>query len=121
MAEIVGAFATPHMPGSPGQAEQNPRSEVAQLFGAVRQHIDAVDPDVVVIFDTDHFATFFYDNLPTFAVGVAPRTSGPGTDDWPGLTCYYPEVPVHEELGRHLHIAGLNEGFDLTVTQEFDV
>jgi Catalytic LigB subunit of aromatic ring-opening dioxygenase len=121
MAEIVGAFATPHMPGSPGQAQQNPQSEVAQLFRAVRENVDAVDPDVLVVFDTDHFATFFYSNMPTFAVGVAERTSGPGTDDWPGLTCYYPDVPLSQELGRHVHAAGVGEGFDLSVSQEFDV
>jgi hypothetical protein len=121
MAEIVGAFATPHMPGSPGQAEQQPQSETAQLFRAVRQHVDAVNPDVLVIFDTDHFATFFYSNMPTFAVGVAERTSGPGTDDWPGLTCHYREVPLDQDLGRHIHAAGLAGGFDLSVSQEFDV
>ena len=63
MAEIVGAFATPHMPGSPGQAERQPQSDTAQLFGAVRSHVQSVDPDVLVVFDTDHFATFFYDRL----------------------------------------------------------
>src|SRR5579862_3358258 len=104
MAEIVGAFATPHMPGSPGQAQQNPQSEVAQLFGAVRGH-----PDVLVVFDTDHFATFFFNNMPTFAVGVAEKTSGPGTDDWPGLTCYYADVPMNEELGQHIHASGLGD------------
>lgn len=121
MAEIVGAFATPHMPGAPGLAEQQPQSETARLFGAVRGHIDAVNPDVLIVFDTDHFATFFFDNMPTFAVGVAERTSGPGTDDWPGLTCYYNEVPLDEKLGRHLHQAGIEDGFDLAQSQEFSV
>jgi hypothetical protein len=121
MAEIVGAFATPHMPGSPGLAEQHPGSDTAQLFGAVRSHVREVDPDVLVVFDTDHFATFFYDNMPTFAVGVAERTSGPGTDDWPGLTCYYNEVPLSEDLGRHIHATGIDHGFDLAQSQEFTV
>ncbi|HLG72271.1 MAG TPA: extradiol ring-cleavage dioxygenase [Chloroflexota bacterium] len=121
MAEIAGAFATPHMPGSPGQARENPQSETAQLFGAVRSHIAEVDPDVLVVFDTDHFATFFYSNMPTFAVGVAGETAGPGTDDWPGLFCYYPEIPLHEELGRHVHASGINSGFDLSQTQEFEI
>ena len=27
-------------------------------------------PDVLVIFDTDHLNTFFFDNLPIFAMGL---------------------------------------------------
>jgi hypothetical protein len=121
VAEIVGAFGVPHMPGSPGLALREPDSEVARLFQAVREHTDAVDPDLLVLFDTDHFATFFLHNMPTFAVGVAQQTMGPGTDDWPGLSCYYDHVPMDEPLARHLHAFGLGDGFDLAVSQEFIV
>lgn len=121
MAEIVGAFGVPHMPTAPGEAVRlGARSETAQLYAGVREHVDAVDPDVLVVFDTDHFAFFFYDKLPTFSVGVASRTSGPGTDEWAGLT-QYDDVPVDEELGRHLHWSGISEGFDLASSQEFTV
>jgi len=121
MAEIVGAFGVPHMPGSPGQVAKDPNGDTGRLFHAVRKHVDEVNPDVLIIFDTDHFATFFYNNMPTFAVGVAEQTIGPGTDDWPGLFCYFQEVPVNESLGRHLHGFGIGDGFDLTQTQEFSV
>jgi len=121
MAEIVGAFATPHMPNSPRQVErEGAGSEVGQLFQAVRDHVEAVDPDVLIVFDTDHFAMWFYDRLPTFAIGVAEMTSGPGTDDWPGLVSYR-EVPVHEPLARYLHTTGIENGFDFTLTEEFTV
>lgn len=120
MAQVAGAFGVPHMPGSPGGAAKEPQSETALLFGAVREHVDAVDPDVVVLFDTDHFATWFYDKMPTFAVGVAEMTSGPGTDDWPGGV-QYDEIPVHEGLARYLHRTGIENEFDLLLTQEFTV
>ena len=120
MAQVVGAFGTPHMPGSPGQVERDPRSEVGQLFGAVRDHVDAVDPDVVILFDTDHFATWFYDKLPTFAIGVAERTAGPHPDDWPGGV-QYDDIPVHAELARYVHRAGIEHEFDLLLTEEFTV
>ena len=120
MAEIVGAFGTPHMPTAPGQvARDGPSNEIGQIFDAIRQHVDAVDPDVLVIFDTDHFQTFFYDNLPTFCVGVAQHTYGPAEDVWPGLPSY--DVQVDEALGRHLHRTGLEREFDLAVSQEFTV
>ena len=86
--------------------------ELAQLFGAVRQQVDAVDPDLLVIFDTDHFAMWYYQRLPVFAIGIAEETSGPGTDDWPGLTSFE-GIPVAQELGRHLYLCGLDHGFDL--------
>ncbi len=54
-----------------------------------------------------------------FAVGVAERTAGPGTDDWPGLPSY--QVTCHEPLGRYLHAAGVAAGFDLAVTEEFGI
>src|SRR6266700_139702 len=120
MAEIVGAFATPHMPGTPGQVDRDPQCEVGQLFGAVREHVDAVDPDVMILFDTDHFATWFYNRMPTFAIGVAEMTSGPNTDDWPG-GIQYDEIPVHEQLARYLHRAGVENEFDLLLTEEFTV
>ena len=120
MAEIVGAFGTPHMPTAPGEvARGGPSNAVGQVFDAVRQHVDAVDPDVLVIFDTDHFQAFFFDNMPTFCVGAAPRTYGPAEDVWPGLPSY--DVRVDEALGRHLHRTGLEQEFDLAVSQEFTI
>ncbi|MBV9326204.1 MAG: extradiol ring-cleavage dioxygenase [Chloroflexi bacterium] len=120
MAELVGAFGVPHMPNSPLSVRTEPRGELAQLFGMVRDHLDAVDPDFLVLFDTDHFATWYYEKLPVFAVGVAHETSGPGTDDWPGLTSFL-NIPVAEALARHIYVCGLDHGFDLTLTEEFTV
>ena len=33
-------------------------------------------PDLLVVFDTDHFATWWYQKLPVFAIGIAPETWG---------------------------------------------
>jgi Catalytic LigB subunit of aromatic ring-opening dioxygenase len=119
MAEIVAAFAVPHMPNAPAEVDRlGPESETGRLYAAVREHVDAVDPDVLVVFDTDHFAMFFYDKLPTFSVGIASRTSGPGTDEWDGLT-QYDDIPVDQGLARHVHGSGIREGFDLASSQEF--
>jgi len=120
VADLAGAFATPHFPQAPAEvAREGPRSQIASLFSAVRAEVDAVDPDVLVMFDTDHFATWFYDRMPTFSVGVADRTAGPGTDEWPGLPSY--EIPVQAALGRYLHRTGIRNRFDLTLSEEFGV
>jgi Catalytic LigB subunit of aromatic ring-opening dioxygenase len=108
------------MPGTPLAVREQPNGELAQLFGAIRQQVDAVNPDVLVVFDTDHFAMWYYQRLPVFAIGVAEQTSGPGTDDWPGLTCFE-GIPVSLDVARHVYVSGLDHGFDLTLTEEFTV
>jgi len=120
MATIVGAFGVPHMPTSPGDCAANPGSPVARAFAAVRAHVDEIDPDVLLVFDTDHFHHWFYDRLPAFAVGVAIGTDGPGTDDWPG-EARFDEIPVDERLASHVYASGLSSAFDLTLSEEFQV
>ena len=117
MTDIVAALGTPHTPLFPLQvAQEGPGSETAQLFGAVRAHLEAVRPDVLVVFDSDHLNTFFLDNWPTFSVGVTDQTSGPN-DGTPGLPQH--RVAVHEPLGAALYRTGIRSGFDLSLSQEF--
>lgn len=117
MADLVGAFGTPHTPLFPVQvAQEGPASETGQFFASVRAHLEAVRPDVLVVFDSDHLNTFFLDNLPTFAVGCAEVTSGPN-DQTPGLPAV--QVPVEAPLGTAIHRSSIHHGFDLSLTQEF--
>jgi hypothetical protein len=117
MADIVAAFGTPHTPLFPLQvAQEGPSSETAQLFATVRSHLEGVNPEVLVIFDSDHLNTFFLDNWPTFSVGVADATSGPN-DGTPGLPRY--ELSVAQPLAQAVYGHGIRSGFDLGLTQEF--
>lgn len=119
MADIVAGVGVPHTPMFPALvAREGPQSETAQLFRSVAEHLQAVQPDVLVIFDSDHLNTFFLDNFPTMSVGVADHTQGPN-DGTPGLPCY--NVPVSEPLATHLLTSGLEHGFDFARTQEFEV
>ena len=71
MANIVAGFGVPHTPVFPFFVKRDgPDCETAKLFAAQKEHLAAVRPDVIVMFDTDHLNTFFLDNLPIFAVGV---------------------------------------------------
>jgi aromatic ring-opening dioxygenase catalytic subunit (LigB family) len=88
------------------------------LYGAVHQHLEAVDPDVLVMFDSDHFSSFFLNNLPAFAVGVAETTNGPGNDDDWGIPTYT-GIPVQQRVADHVYRRGLEHGFDLSLSQEF--
>jgi aromatic ring-opening dioxygenase catalytic subunit (LigB family) len=119
MGQVVVACAVPHTPAFPGMvAGEQVTSFTATQFAIVRDHLERAAVDAIVMFDSDHANTFFLDNLPTFAVGVASSTSGPND-----LTAGLPEysVPMDLELGRSLLSTGIDAGFDLSVTQEFTV
>jgi protocatechuate 4,5-dioxygenase beta chain len=79
--------------------------------------LEAVAPDVLIVFDCDHFSTFFLNNLPTFAIGVDEKTSGP--NDQTRMPHY--ELPLHAELGAHLRAHTIVAGFDVSLLQDFQV
>jgi gallate dioxygenase len=118
MAEIVGSIGIPHTPAFPAMvARDGPQSETARLFGEVRTELDALRPDLILMFDTDHLNTFFLDNFPIFAVGVGDTFAGPN-DDVPAMPRY--TVPSHAGFAGHLHARAVHAGFDLALVQEFE-
>lgn len=119
MARIVAGFGVPHVPFLPAQAvREGPTSETAGLFAQVRGALMSVPIDVIVEFSTDHLNTFFFDNLPTFALGVTDRFSGPNdeTDAVPVST-----IRSNPALASHLRRVAIDEGFDLSLVQDFTV
>jgi len=118
MAEIVAGFGMPHNPGAPALVDrEGPQSETARFYAEMAKTIEAVAPDVLVIFTDDHFNTFFLDNFPTFAIGIAESTAGP--NDRTPMPHY--KVAVPGALAAHIRTAALERGFDLSLVQDFDV
>jgi len=118
MAEIVAAFGMPHNPGSPALVERDgPQCETARYYAEIAKDIAAVAPDVLVIFTDDHFNTFFLDNFPTFAVGIAEATSGP--NDQTPMPRY--KVAVPGALAAHIRTTAIARGFDISLVQDFEV
>jgi hypothetical protein len=118
MAEIVAAYGVPHAPAFPALvAKEGPECETARLYAEIAKHLRAAAPDVLVIYTDDHFNTFFLDNFPTFAVGIADETSGP--NDQTPMPSY--RVAVQSSLATHLRAKGVSDGFDLSLVQDFDV
>jgi aromatic ring-opening dioxygenase catalytic subunit (LigB family) len=119
MGQVVAACAVPHTPAFPGMvAGEETESFTAREYSIVRGFLERAQVDSIILFDSDHANTFFLDNLPTFAVGVASSTSGPN-DYTVGLPSY--SVPMDFDLGQALLSTGIEAGFDLSVTQEFTV
>jgi aromatic ring-opening dioxygenase catalytic subunit (LigB family) len=118
MAEIVAGIGVPHVPNFPALvAREGPQSEVARLYADVAGHIAAAAPDVLIVFTDDHFNTFFLDNFPTFAIGIAEATAGP--NDQTPMPHY--KVAVPGALAAHIRSAAIARGFDIALVQDFEV
>jgi gallate dioxygenase len=119
MASIVGSFGVPHNPNYPALvAREGAGCPPAQLFAEIKTHLDALQPDLILLFDTDHLNTFFLDNLPVFAIGVANDFAGPN-DDVPTMPRY--AVRSNPGFAGHLRAEAIRGGFDLSLLQEFEV
>ena len=118
MAKIVGTIGLPHGPNLPALVAREATCETARMFGEVAAELRAMRPDVIVIFTTDHLNTFFFENLPILAIGVADAFAG-SNDDVPGMPRY--RVPSHAALARHLRADAVEQGFDPSLAQEFEV
>jgi protocatechuate 4,5-dioxygenase beta chain len=68
-----------------------------------------------VIFDSDHFVNFFFDNMPAFCVGIVDDAWGPDETrlEMPKYT-----VPVHAAFARDLLAFALERDFDLASKEE---
>ena len=116
MARITGGFCVPHTPYFPVALTED--SVDARAYARVRARLEEAAPDAIVVIACDHLNTFFYDNLPAFAVAAVERFGGP-SDDSPGLS--HREVESHEALGRALHAGVLERGFDAALSQRIEV
>jgi aromatic ring-opening dioxygenase catalytic subunit (LigB family) len=119
VAEIVGALGVPHTPFFPSLVErEGPQCETARFFAAVTKELEAMRPDLIVMYDTDHLNTFFLDNLPVFAVGVTEAFKGP--NDEPRSVPVY-TIKSRPDVADHIRRICVEDGFDLALTQNFTV
>ena len=111
MADIVAAFGVTHavvMVRTWERASQAHRDAVRAGYDEVARRLRAARPDVVLMVASDHFQSFFLDNMPAFCLGVGGRSVGRGDG---GLPRY--ELTVHEGLARGLLAGLVDAGFDL--------
>lgn len=118
MAEIIAAMSVPHLPFLPMRIENDPGSWVARQYATMAGELERLRPDVVVAFSPDHLASFFFDNLPTFAVPVVDRFTG-ATDGYPRVESDR-VVPSHRALGSAIHHHLLRSDFDIARVEHFE-
>ena len=86
---LVFAGLCGHGPGFTGRAEMADPDQLALMhdaFSEMRRRLEASRPDALVVVAAEHFANFFMDNMPAFAIGMADYYDGPIEDpEWLGI------------------------------------
>jgi 2,3-dihydroxyphenylpropionate 1,2-dioxygenase len=86
---LVFAGVCSHAPGITGRVSLAEPAVAAELYGAFRgmaEALAAARPDALIIVAAEHFANFFMNNMPAFAVGMAESYQGPIEDpQWLGI------------------------------------
>ena len=118
LAQLVGAFGSPHVPSFTTEAEEDTPlgEELRRLYGEMERRLSATGPDALMIFSSDHYNSLF-PILPTFGIGLADDAYGPND-----ATVMQPfRVDIDTSVAAHLLDHSVKSGFDITMVREFDL
>jgi len=117
---VVFAGVCSHAPGITGRADQaDPTTRAAfyAAFDSMREQLEATEPDAIVIIAAEHFANFFMDNMPSFAIGMGDYYTGPIEDpDWLGIARQ--QVPGNKDLSERM-IKEIMQTVDVSYCEEW--
>ncbi|MCT2401441.1 extradiol ring-cleavage dioxygenase [Novosphingobium mangrovi (ex Huang et al. 2023)] len=117
---LVYSGVCSHGPGITGRADlADPalRDPFYAAFHAMRDEIAATKPDALIVLAAEHFANFFMDKMPSFAIGMGESYTGPIEDpDW--LKIPHRAVKGDPDLSRRI-IAEMMQTVDLTYCEEW--
>lgn len=126
MARVVHISIAPHDPTLPRQVAQADSGhpvfrQIRDDYQYAREALAAARPDVIVMASGDHFNQWFYENVPTFAIGKLGRSHGPfpWEEEVYGIAPY--RAPGHHDLGRHLLEGLLGRSFDLAASDKYGI
>ena len=107
----------PGITGRAGRADPRVRDEFYRSFERMRAALEAARPDALVVVAAEHFANFFMNNMPAFAMGMAQYYDGPIEDEkW--LAIQRRRVPGNANLSRRL-IGAILSDVDLAYAEEW--
>jgi 2,3-dihydroxyphenylpropionate 1,2-dioxygenase len=117
---LVFAGICSHAPGITGRAQMADRIIAADFFRSYRNMGDelaAARPDALLIVAAEHFANFFMNNMPAFALGLAESYQGPIEDpQWLGIPRTL--IPGNASLSLRL-IREMMQTVDLAYAEEW--
>jgi aromatic ring-opening dioxygenase catalytic subunit (LigB family) len=117
---LVFAGICSHAPGITGRAHLADRTTAEEFYRAYREmagQLAAAKPDALIVVAAEHFANFFMNNMPAFAVGMAESYEGPIEDaEWLGIP--HARIPGNAPLSRRL-IRDMMQTVDLAYAEEW--
>ena len=117
---LVYCGACSHAPGMTGRAERadtQTRQALESAFRRMGDDIRATRPDALVVIAAEHFANFFMNNMPAFAIGRADGYEGP-IEDEAFLRIRRTTVPGNRDLSRRL-IENVMQTVDVAYAEEW--
>jgi aromatic ring-opening dioxygenase catalytic subunit (LigB family) len=117
---LVYAGVCSHAPGSTGrsdQADPTVRDAFYASFDQMRADIEAAEADAIIVIAAEHFANFFMNNMPSFAIGMADFYDGPIEDaSWLGIDKF--RAPGDRDLSERL-IKEVMQTVDVSYAEEW--
>jgi aromatic ring-opening dioxygenase catalytic subunit (LigB family) len=117
---LVFAGVCSHAPGITGRVDQaDPvvRTRFYDALHGMRDALEASKPDALVVIAAEHFANFFMNNMPSFAIGMADYYDGP-IEDPAWLAIAKTRVPGNKDLSRRF-ITEVMKGSDVAYAEEW--
>ena len=117
---LVFAGICSHGPGITGRAhlaEPELKDTFHAKYEAMGAALAEARPDALIVIAAEHFANFFMDNMPAYAIGMADRYEGPIEDPgWLGIA--KTRVPGNAALSQRL-IRDVMETVDVSFAEEW--
>src|SRR5471030_2142610 len=120
LMSLVYCGACSHAPGITARAEKADTQTRQALHKALYQmgdDIRATKPDALVVVAAEHFANFFMNNMPAFAIGMSDSYEGP-IEDEAFLKIKRAKVPGNKALSKRL-IEGVMQTADVAYAEEW--
>lgn len=117
---LVYAGVCSHAPGITGRADQADPAAKEALYSAFSDMAEAIKQsgaEAIMVVAAEHFANFFMDNMPSFAVGMGDYYDGPIEDSaWLGINKF--RAPGNRDLSERL-ITEIMQTVDVSYAAEW--
>lgn len=118
---LVFACSVSHTPGIRAWADAPPADQKERFFAGyddLRERLWAAQPDTILVISSEHFANFFLDCMPAFAIGQAERYFGP-IEPWVKIAQGYTRGDAN--LSEAVLKACYAEGLELNYASELQL
>jgi len=123
MAQVIGGIGSAHAPSigamwDKGMQRDERWAPVFSGFEPAKRWLEALRPDLLVIFYNDHMNRFFFDAYPTIALGVG-EVHRQADEGWGKRNL--PDLRGDPEFAWHLARSLVEDEFDPTICQDMAV